>query len=124
MSTPNPETTAQRLIVNDMRPLSIETEIISLTKDIITHTFIYLINHECIVRKLDERQATFTFLVNYEMKLLHKVGSTKYDKYAEYNRKYGTFPMPIFINHDGFLECIGIKPTRNTPIIYKYDLNP
>nr|UUW38952.1 nonstructural protein 2 [Bovine orthopneumovirus]UUW38963.1 nonstructural protein 2 [Bovine orthopneumovirus]UUW38974.1 nonstructural protein 2 [Bovine orthopneumovirus] len=124
MSTPDPKTTAQRLIVNDMRPLSIETEIISLTKDIITHTFIYLINHECIVRKLDERQATFTFLVNYEMKLLHKVGSTKYNKYTEYNRKYGTFPMPIFINHDGFLECIGIKPTRNTPIIYKYDLNP
>lgn len=124
MSTPNRKTTTQGLVVNNMRPLSIETEIISLTKEIITHTFIYLINHECIVCKLNEQQATLTFLVNYEMKLLHKVGSTKYNKYTEYNNKYGTFPMPIFINHDGFLECIGIKPTRNTPIIYKYDLNP
>nr|Q65707.1 RecName: Full=Non-structural protein 2; Short=NS2; AltName: Full=Non-structural protein 1B [Ovine respiratory syncytial virus (strain WSU 83-1578)]AAA42813.1 nonstructural protein [Ovine respiratory syncytial virus] len=124
MSTPNCKITTQRLVVNDMKPLSIETEIISLTKEIITHTFIYLINHECIVRKLNEQQATFTFLVNYEMKLLHKVGSTKYNRYTEYNSKYGTFPMPIFINHAGFLECIGIKPTRNTPVIYKYDLNP
>nr|QJU70013.1 non-structural protein 2 [Human orthopneumovirus] len=114
----------QRLMITDMRPLSMDSIITSLTKEIITHKFIYLINNECIVKKLDERQATFTFLVNYEMKLLYRVGSTKYKKYTEYNTKYGTFPMPIFINHGGFLECIGIKPTKHTPIIYKYDLNP
>nr|AMT78793.1 non-structural protein 2 [Human orthopneumovirus] len=124
MSTTNDNTTMQRLMITDMRPLSMDSIITSLTKEIITHKFIYLINNECIVRKLDERQATFTFLVNYEMKLLHKVGSTKCKKYTEYNTKYGTFPMPIFINHGGFLECIGIKPTKHTPIIYKYDLNP
>nr|AHW81164.1 non-structural protein 2 [Respiratory syncytial virus type A] len=114
MDTTHNGTTPQRLMITDMRPLSLETIITSLTRDIITYKFI------CF----DERQATFTFLVNYEMKLLHKVGSTKYKKYTEYNTKYGTFPMPIFINHDGFLECIGIKPTKHTPIIYKYDLNP
>lgn len=93
MSTTNDNTTMQRLMITDMKPLSMDSIITSLTKEIITHKFIYLINNECIVRKLDERQATFTFLVNYEMKLLHKVGSTKYKKYTEYNTKYGTFPM-------------------------------